>query len=159
MRQLKLADRQELHLEQQILQQALPAALQQAGISLALVQQYIPAVLPFLAQRVVAARRQAQITMFVAEGSPLAGQIMGNDPNGFTTAARPVPVAPRTAMNPVTPQQFTPAPPPAQHVPPQPIPWNIPQAQPHMPPIAPPNIAQQQPPAPVFAGEPPTLLE
>jgi hypothetical protein len=149
-----------LHLEQQILgnnlQQALPAALQQAGINLALVQQYIPTVIaalvPLLAQRIVASRRQAGITMFVAEGTALAAQIMGNDPNGFTSAARPVPEPLRTAMNPVAPQQFAPAPP-AHFVP------QVPQAQPAMqPPIAPPNITQQ-PPAPVFAGDPPTLLE
>jgi len=141
----------------QNLQQALPAALQAAGINLSLVSGYIPAVLnalvPALAQGQVQTRRRIGATMFVAESAPLAAQILGSDPNGFTAAARPVQHAPRTAMNPM-PVQVGPAvqliiPAVAQPAPPAPQ---------MVAPIAPPRIlpvAQHAQPV----GDPPTLIE
>ena len=161
-RHLMLSEQQELALEQQALQQnlqaTLPQAFQQAGIQIQMVQSYIPALLqalvPLLAKANLRAYRGAGSARFVREDAPLAQQIMGADPNGFTAAARAVPQPMRTAMDPLPQPQILR---PAQPVP-QPAQYPMPQQiQPGMPPIPP---AQLQPLPPGFVnGEPPSGLE
>jgi hypothetical protein len=103
----------------------LPAALQKAGIDLALVQSYIPAVqqalIPALAAALTQEQYGSQIALFAEENSRLVQNLQGQ----MTATVRPVAPSPRpepvhrSAMNPfpVMPQQV-----PVQHQ--QPVPGN-----------------------------------